>query len=123
MILLDTNILIEVFKGKPEITEQLFQIGADNISLSVISEMELYVGAFNKAEQSKIQQSLNKLLVYPVTSDISYCAVNLIARYSKSHNLMIPDALIAATALVNNCRLFTLNTRDFRYIDRLSIFN
>lgn len=123
MILLDTNILIEVFKGNSEITEQLFQIGADNISLSVISEMELYVGAFNKTEQSRIQQSLNKLLVYPVTSDISYCAVNLIARYSKSHNLMIPDALIAATALVNNCRLFTLNTRDFRYIDRLSIFN
>jgi predicted nucleic acid-binding protein len=33
----------------------------------------------------------------------------LIARYSKSHGLVIPDALIAATALVEGLPLLTHN--------------
>jgi predicted nucleic acid-binding protein len=42
-------------------------------------------------------------------------ATNLIFKYAKSHNLTIPDALIAATAK-SNIPLFTLNLKDFKYI-------
>jgi len=41
--------------------------------------------------------------------------------YSLSHKLAIPDALIAATAVVNSISLYTLNTKDFRFIEGLTL--
>ena len=41
--------------------------------------------------------------------------------YFLSHKLAIPDALIAATALVNSISLYTLNAKDFRFIEGLTI--
>ena len=43
----------------------------------------------------------------------------LIKTYAKSHNLDIPDSLIAATVLVLSCKIFTYNLKDFKYIDGL----
>ena len=43
-------------------------------------------------------------------------------RYCLSHKLAIPDALIAATALVNDMSLYTLNLKDFRFIERLNLY-
>jgi predicted nucleic acid-binding protein len=47
--------------------------------------------------------------------------VELIKTYSKSHNLNLPDALIAATAIIKQMPLITLNLKDFKYIDELEI--
>lgn len=44
------------------------------------------------------------------------------ACYSLSHKLTIPDALIASTALVKNLALYTLNIKDFRFIEGLSLY-
>nr|MDQ2686882.1 PIN domain-containing protein [Armatimonadota bacterium] len=42
-------------------------------------------------------------------------------RYRLSHGLLIPDALIAATALVHDIPLLTKNQRDFRFIAGLRL--
>jgi hypothetical protein len=54
-------------------------------------------------------------------NDVSELAVSMIESYSKSHGLKIPDAIIAATALSLEIKLFTLNLKDFRYIDGLKL--
>jgi hypothetical protein len=59
---------------------------------------------------------------YPVDAVISECFVELMETYSLSHGLAIPDALIAATALVHDVELFTQNTRDFRFIAGLRLY-
>jgi predicted nucleic acid-binding protein len=41
--------------------------------------------------------------------------------YSKSHNLAIPDALIAATALILDLELATDNERHFKMIPDLNV--
>ena len=41
--------------------------------------------------------------------------------YAKSHSLDIPDSIIASTALVLGGRIFTYNTKDFKYIDGLEL--
>lgn len=41
--------------------------------------------------------------------------------YSKSHSLMIPDALIAATALTEELELATDNDRHFKMIPDLLV--
>ena len=40
-------------------------------------------------------------------------------QFALSHNATIPDMLIAATALQYGLPLYTLNVKDFRYIDGL----
>jgi len=42
--------------------------------------------------------------------------------YSLSHNLSIPDALIAATAMEHMLELYTLNTKDFQFIPDLMLY-
>lgn len=42
--------------------------------------------------------------------------------YNKSHNLVIDDALIAATSLVTGLELMTYNKSDFQYIPNIKLY-
>ena len=122
MILCDTNILIEFYKGNPEILEKLQYIGQSNLAVSAISEAELYFGALNKSELKLITKHLTAISRIPVDVAISDRFLILMQTYSLSHKVSLPDALIAATALVHSMELYTLNTVDFRFIPGLQLF-
>lgn len=47
---------------------------------------------------------------------------NLIEIYALSHRLAVPDGFIAATSIVNDVELYTLNKKDFRYIEGLKLY-
>jgi tRNA(fMet)-specific endonuclease VapC len=121
MILCDTNIIIEALKGDDKTIKIIERIGLENIAISSVTVMELYFGAFNKRELNKIKKHLKALNLMHFDNYVSELAVRLIESYSKSHGLQIPDAIIAATALSLEIKLFTLNLRDFRYIDGLKL--
>ena len=120
MILLDTNILIEIFKGNEKIAIKLDEMN-EKFAISSITQMELYYGAFNKKEIQLLDRFLASFYIFQLNNKISIKAVELIKTYSKSHNLNIPDALIASTAIINQIPLITLNLKDFRYIDNLKL--
>jgi tRNA(fMet)-specific endonuclease VapC len=122
MILCDTNIFIEFYKNNPAIINELRKIGVGKISISIITKAELYYGAIHKAELLKIQKHLSLLHDFPIDSQVSIQFIQLMERYSLSHKLTIPDALIAATALVNNLNLYTLNIKDFRFIEGINLY-
>jgi predicted nucleic acid-binding protein len=122
MILCDTNILIEFYKNNPKIVQELRQIGQDQLAISSITQAELYFGALNKGELKKIKQHLSLLSQLPLDVSISNLFLQLMETYSLSHKLSLPDALIAATALVHNLELYTLNTKDFRFISNLNLY-
>ena len=119
MILCDTNILIEFYKSNPQITQELRLLGLSQLAISVITQAELYYGALNKAELNKIKKHLSALHVFNVDTAVSHQFLHLMEIYSLSHKLSIPDALIAATALVHQLELYTLNVKDFRFIPGL----
>ena len=121
MILCDTNILIEFYKNNSTIVNELRLIGVDRLAISVITQAELYYGAINKNELLKIQKHLNLLPNFPIDNQVSTKFIQLMERYSLSHKITIPDALIAATALVNNVSLYTLNLKDFRFIEGINL--
>jgi len=56
MILCDTNVLIEAFKGNEKIIRKIDQLGIENIGISSVTVMELYYGALNKRELNKIKK-------------------------------------------------------------------
>jgi predicted nucleic acid-binding protein len=79
-------------------------------------------GAFNKREVRRIQKAFKKVRIVFINEDVSRTAQTLIQTYTKSHNLQIADALIAATALYMNVTLITYNQSDFRYIPNIALF-
>ena len=121
MILCDTNIIIEILKGNKSTINIIESIGLENIAISSVTVMELYFGALNKRELNKIKKHLQALNIVHFDTDISESAIKLIERFSKSHGLQIPDAIIAATAMTSKIKLFTFNLKDFKYIDGLKL--
>jgi tRNA(fMet)-specific endonuclease VapC len=71
MILCDTNVLIEFYKGNSTIVQELRQIGVAKLAISVIAQAELYYGALNKAELLRIQKHLNLLHNLPIDPQVS----------------------------------------------------
>ena len=122
MILCDTGILIEFYKNNPVIVQELRKIGQEQLAISAITQAELYIGALNKSELRMIKRHLATLPLFPLDSEISLKFLELMEAYSLSHRLSLPDALIAATALVHQVELYTLNLKDFRYIPELKLY-
>nr|WP_242411866.1 type II toxin-antitoxin system VapC family toxin [Cyanobacterium sp. IPPAS B-1200] len=122
MILIDTNIIIEFYKNNALVIEELRTIGINNLAISVITQAELYYGAFNKSELLKIKKHLASINILPLNSDVSNQFIKLMETYSLSHKLTIPDALIASTAIVNEIDLYTLNYKDFSFIAGLNLY-
>lgn len=120
-IILDTNILIEILKNNQETINEVEKF--DIHYISEVTKMELYYGAFNKQELQKLRKFIELFEVIPISSNISNTASDLIYAYAKSHNLNIPDGLIAATALETGYNLFTYNLKDFKYIDNIKLAN
>lgn len=122
LVLCDTNILIELLKNNPTIVERLNSIGEERISVSMVTAAELIFGALNKTELSKINKLIALTSVFQINETISSISLELLNKYTLSHHLTLPDSIIAATAIFFEIPLFTLNTKDFRYIDGITLW-
>lgn len=122
LVLCDTNILIELLKNNPTIVERLNSIGEERISISMVTAAELIFGALNKTELSKINKLIALTSVFQINETISSISLELLNKYTLSHHLTLPDSIIAATAIFYEIPLFTLNTKDFRYIDGITLW-
>lgn len=122
VIICDTNILIELYKNNQTIISNLRKIGEENIAITSITAGELIYGALNKKELQIIKKDIDNLDVIHMNELISQKFILLMLKYSKSHGLTIPDAIIAATAIVSNTNLYTMNTKDFKFIEGLTLF-
>jgi len=120
VILLDTNILIEILKGNQETIRKVQSLRTE-LSISSITVMELYYGAMNKAELIKLEKFVSLFYIVELNEEVSKKATKLVKSYAKSHTLDIPDSLIASTALTTQAKLFTYNTKDFKYIEGIKL--
>ncbi|MEM6436173.1 MAG: type II toxin-antitoxin system VapC family toxin [Cyanobacteria bacterium P01_D01_bin.115] len=77
-------------------------------SVSVVTEMEiLSYPNLADAEEQQIRDLLSKLEVIGLTDTVKERAIDL----RKQHNLKLPDAIIAATALASDAVLMTNDTQ------------
>lgn len=121
MILADTNIFIEIYRGNADVIASVKRIGQDQLTVSDVTRAELFFGARNKNELHAINKDLDQLVILPISSEISTLAINLVRKYCLSQRLSLPDALIAATAIIHNLTLYTLNRKDFCFHDKIKL--
>jgi predicted nucleic acid-binding protein len=122
LILCDTNIFISWFRGDPETVKRLEQIGLEHILIPSVTIMELLQGAQNKSELLQLKKKLKAYNIIHFNETTSKLAIELIEQFRLSHGLLIPDAIIAATAITFKLPLFTYNQKDFRFISGLRLF-
>jgi tRNA(fMet)-specific endonuclease VapC len=123
MLLVDTNILIDYLRQKPEAVAFVDQYGKAALALSPIVVMEIFQGVLDKADLQRTRKALNGFVVLDMDSSIVRLAMELQQQYILSHQLGIPDALIAATALIYDLDLRTYNLKDFRFIPGIRLSN
>ena len=116
--LLDTNSIID-FSAK-RLSAKAHQFIARTIDelpqISIITKIEL-LGFTNVPQQ--IVDFTDNSFVIPLEDSIVKQTILL----RKEYKIKLPDAIIAATALVFNLTLITNNTNDFKSISDLSLLN
>lgn len=123
-ILVDTDILIDVANDDVTAKTRLQNESKNFIlSVSIITVMELIVGCRNKAELNYLNRFLSQFDTLILNQQISELAIQLTKTYYLSHGLMIPDALIAATAIGYNVSLLSKNQRDYCFIKSLNLLS
>ena len=120
--LIDTDILIDDARGVSAATEFLkARVALGDLRISIVSAMELVQGCRDAAALMRVRQFLQQCTILPLDAAASQTALQLMDRFFLSHGLLIPDALIAGTALVHGLTLYTRNLRDFHMIPSLAV--
>ena len=117
--LIDTNSVIDYLDNKLSLKSSGI-IDNTMVQMSVITRIELlaWPNAYPQQLQT-LQNFIATCLVYPLDEAIIIESINV----RKQYRIKLPDAIIAATALVNNLTLFTRNISDFKKVVGLDIFN
>jgi predicted nucleic acid-binding protein len=118
--LLDACVIIDYLRDRPEAVE-LIRGASARPDVSAITVAELFAGARTANEQRRIDGLLHQLVVRNVDLEVARLGGAYRRRYGHSHGVLIPDALIAATAQVHGARLVTRNARHFPMLDDLVV--
>lgn len=120
MILCDTNIIFEVFRGNLIVINELDKIGYENLAICDVTIGEVYFGM--RKNEGNLTKTLIRLFNrYNITKDASKIFVQIMSDLS-SRQIGIPDALIAAIAKANSLEVLTLNLSDFTLVEGLKIY-
>ena len=119
LILLDTDVMIDFFRGYSKAVT-FVNANSPRIILSAIVVAELYAGIKGKSEQTVIEKFISLFRVIPVTSEIAKIGGLYWRDYGKSHGIGLADAIIAATCDVEKAELKTLNMKHYPMIDSLT---
>ena len=111
-ILLDTDVLVDFFRGH---SKALGFVNAYNarIILSSIVVAELYAGVRGDEEQAVLQNFVSLFRIVPVDTEIGKVGGLYKRDYGKSHGIGLADSILAATAEAENAELKTLNTKNY----------
>jgi len=102
----DTNIVIDALNGIPDADAEYSRY--ERVLISRITWMEVLVGA--QGDDSELRDFLETHFeITPLDLAVAESAVQL----RRAHRLRLPDAIIWATAQVNDAVLVTRNTKDF----------
>jgi len=119
--LLDSNVIIGYLAGK--IPSSGLKIVSEIVSIkpniSVISQIELLRFNDTPENEAVLEEFINMSKIYPLSNNV----VDRTIKLCKQIKIKLPDAIIAATALIEGFTLVTRNIKDFNNISTLSLLN
>lgn len=122
LVVCDTNVLIKLFRNDSSTIVQLKAIEANRLAISTITKAELLLGA-NKKNLNRTREVLDDFHLLPLNAEASLLFDKLVEQNATSwDSKIIPDLLIAATAMAHGASLYTLNQKDFKNIDGLKLY-
>lgn len=119
MILIDTDVMIDLLREYPPSVAWLDSLGGEEIILPGFVVMELIQGCRNKAEQEKVERELGAYSVAWPLPEMCDEALSVFARCHFSYGLGILDALIGQMAVILNLTLYTFNQKHYTAIPKL----
>ena len=127
MILLDTDICIELLKGNKRILQRRDQYDGP-VGVCFMTIAELYYGAEKSRDPSKNIDTIEKLLI---TLEIVHTDIAILKRFGiikallqkQGESIADADILIASATLEKAERLITGNTKHFERIAGLALEN
>jgi predicted nucleic acid-binding protein len=116
--LIDTNIIIDFSENRLPLNAKLFvaEIIDNEPNISIINKIELLGFSMVTPEIIEFTDSTN---IINLTEDVANQTINL----RKKRKIKLPDAIIAATALVYHLTLISRNSKDFDGINGLEFIN
>jgi|SRR3990170_727368 len=124
MVILDTSVIIDHLRRPPKASFliKLFESRPQQIfGVSVVAIQELYEGKSTKDEikENHLLSILGTLEILPYNTEVAKLA-GKIARDS-AIPIDFADAAVAATAIISDGELFTLNEKHFKNIPDLEL--
>ncbi len=123
MLLLDTCIVIDYLRNKPDAVRFIDNADKSHFYLSTAVTIELYKGVRDRIELRTLQKEIQRFKLLEIDQNISEIANKLAETYALSHKMGLADTLIAATALVYDLELRTYNLKDFGFIPSIRVSN
>lgn len=120
--LLDTGLLIRHLRGEKSTVQLVRSLGkANRLCISSMTRLEVRAGMYMD-EQAATDKLLSRFTNLDLDAAVADKAGEVVFRSRRANKLIaMPDAVIAATALVHNITLVTFNISDFRDIVNLSL--
>jgi len=118
--LLDSNVIIYLVKGILNInnSKEIKSAAKNRVQISVITKIEvLGYNPPTKIEEVKNVTFISNSDVISISDEIVEKTIEI----RKAHRIKLPDAIIAATALVENQTLISRNISDFSKIKGLKV--
>ncbi len=119
--LIDTNILIYHTKGSQLTVDFINNLVVQHsFNLSILTKIE-FLGWDKHTHDGfeKCKRLIESANIYPVDENIANKAIEL----RRGMKIKLADAVIAATALLNNLKLVTRNVDDFKVIEGIEVIN
>lgn len=122
-MVIDTGVFIEHLRAKEKLATTLYQLSdSGDLFISAVSMYELYMGATTKDKAYDIKMLTEDLSVLPFTDTVAIKAAQIYHELKfKNQMIEFRDIFIAATCIVNELPIVTLNKKHFERIKGLDI--
>ena len=116
MILLDTDILIDILRQYKPAIDWLKAVGDTKIILPGFVVMELIQGCRNSTEQKELEKMYSDYNVVWPSVEMCENALSVFARFHLSHRIGIIDTLIGQMSVSLTLPLHTFNQKHYEAI-------
>jgi tRNA(fMet)-specific endonuclease VapC len=128
LYLLDSNVCIDVLRGRAEVVDRLRTVSPDDCAVSSITVFELLAGAQKSAhpnrETEKVQRFVDMLVTQPFDDSAAAQAATIRVRLdARGEGIGAYDTLIAGHAMALGLICITDNLKEFSRVDGLAVEN